>query len=88
MQLKFTTPLSNTSKWEGQLHVTAEVDGRDAEITNVVLEDKNGQKANITYYIEQHTSNYDDLCEMAVNNAFNTGEMEAEDYTMIQQDNY
>jgi hypothetical protein len=83
MKVHFTYPLSNSEKWQGQLEVSATVDGQDAEITKVIHEDHNGKKSDLTYVVEQYTPTlYDSLCEMAVNDARNVGE---EDYTMEMQ---
>jgi hypothetical protein len=86
MEVKFDYPLSNTSTFQGQLEVTANVDGDKAEIYKVIHEDPNGNKSDITYLIDEWCNNlYDNLAEMAVNNASNVNHPELEDYTMANQ---
>jgi hypothetical protein len=77
-KVNFDFPISNAAIWQGQLHVTANVDGHDVEVTNVIHEDHNGHKSNITALVEEWLGSfYDDLCEAAINNSCNTDE----DYT-------
>jgi hypothetical protein len=71
--VSFDFPLSDTSEWKGQLHVTGKVDGAEVEIESVIHEDTTGRKSNITHLVEEWCSNlYDALCDAARNNAENT----------------
>jgi hypothetical protein len=86
MEVKFDYPLSNTRTFQGELNVTATVEGRKAVIDQVIHKDPLGNKSDITYLIDEWCNNlYDNLAEMAVNNASNVNHPELEDYTMSRQ---
>lgn len=84
-KVTFTYPLSDSRKWQGQLHIEANVDGREAEVTRLVHEDHNGKKSDITYLMDEWMSDslYPKLCEMSVEHAAGVVELEESDYTLI-----
>ena len=84
MKVNFDFPISNTSKWGGELNVRALVDGQDAEIEQVIHIDYNGKKSDITLLVEEYAPQlYDSLRDAAVNDARNL-ELH-EDYTLENQ---
>ena len=86
MKVHFDFPLSNTSKWKGLLNVTAEVDGHDAEIDQVIHEDPKGNKTDITYLVDEWCSDlYETLVDVAVQHEAGVRELVESDYTMQNQ---
>lgn len=82
MQVHFTYPVSDTRLYQGEFHVTAIVDGHDVEINQVIFEDRNHKRANVTYLI---TNWCDGLCENICEAAINASIPES-DYTLEMQD--
>lgn len=82
----FTYPISNTRQWEGQLHISAQVDDFNAQIEKVILEDRTGHKQDITGRVEEFGFQMEDLEYMAQNDYENVGAFdESEDYTLAHQ---
>jgi hypothetical protein len=82
MRVHFTYPLSDTKHYQGELHVTAQVDGHDVDISQILYSDRNGKESNVTWLLEQWGGNlYDNLCEAAVHHA-----IPESDYTLEMQE--
>ncbi len=72
MKVSFLHPISDSKEWEGQLHVEGEVKHGEPTITKVIMEDADGQRADVTTLIDNWCSSlYDSLCDAARNNAIN-----------------
>jgi hypothetical protein len=83
---QFTYPISDTRQWEGQLHISAQVDDYNTQINSVLLEDRVGRKTDITGRVEEFGFDLEDLEYMARNDYENVGRVdESEDYTMSRQ---
>lgn len=83
----FVMPISNTDKWEGQLHVTVSGDSQDYEIHEVEFEDRHGVMVDISELVFNWCrSLYKHVCDAASEFLADLKYTEESDYTMAQQD--
>ena len=83
-KVSFDFPISGSKEWKGHLQVEATVEGHDATIDKVIMQDTSGKKADITHLIDEWCNGlYDSLCDAAINNSIE--EPASDDYTMSMQ---
>lgn len=84
MRIHFTYPLSDTRHYQGEFHVTADVEGHDVDINQILYSDRNGKESNVTYLLEQWGGGlYDNMIEAAVHHT-----IPESDYTLEMNDKY
>lgn len=83
----FVIPISNTNKWEGQLHVTVSGDSQDFEIHEVEFEDRNGVMVDISELVFNWCNSLYKTCQDAASDFLaDLKYTEESDYTLAQQD--